>query len=135
MTVGPQQFWLGTSRVGQQVSFWIDGPLMALFPAGLDRHRLGPRRVWPPTTMRTFTQASQRLRFCCMAAQSLSVGGYETADHLADERADLLTAGMEAYTTSGIIGRPSLAAASKGKSAIASLVESFVHCMKILSDD
>jgi transposase InsO family protein len=24
MTVGPQQFWLGTSRVGQQVSFWID---------------------------------------------------------------------------------------------------------------
>jgi transposase InsO family protein len=24
MTVGPQQFWLGTSRVGQTVSFWID---------------------------------------------------------------------------------------------------------------
>jgi hypothetical protein len=24
MTVGPQQFWLGTSRTGQQVTFWID---------------------------------------------------------------------------------------------------------------
>jgi hypothetical protein len=24
MTVGPQQFWLGTSRVGQYVRFWID---------------------------------------------------------------------------------------------------------------
>jgi len=24
MTIGPQQFWLGTSRVGQSVSFWID---------------------------------------------------------------------------------------------------------------
>jgi hypothetical protein len=24
MTVGPQQFWLGTSRTGQTVSFWID---------------------------------------------------------------------------------------------------------------
>ena len=24
MTVGPQQFWLGTSRTGQQVRFWID---------------------------------------------------------------------------------------------------------------
>lgn len=23
MTIGPQQFWLGTSRVGQSVSFWI----------------------------------------------------------------------------------------------------------------
>jgi hypothetical protein len=24
MTVGPQQFWLGTSRVGQSITFWID---------------------------------------------------------------------------------------------------------------
>jgi len=24
MTVGPQQFWLGTSRTGQTVRFWID---------------------------------------------------------------------------------------------------------------
>ena len=24
MTVGPQQFWLGTARAGQKVSFWID---------------------------------------------------------------------------------------------------------------
>ncbi|MEP7022419.1 MAG: IS481 family transposase [Actinomycetota bacterium] len=24
MTIGPQQFWLGTSRTGQTVSFWID---------------------------------------------------------------------------------------------------------------
>jgi hypothetical protein len=24
MTVGPQQFWLGTSRTGQRVTFWID---------------------------------------------------------------------------------------------------------------
>jgi transposase InsO family protein len=24
MTIGPQQFWLGTSRIGQGVSFWID---------------------------------------------------------------------------------------------------------------
>ena len=24
MTVGPQQFWLGTARTGQQVTFWID---------------------------------------------------------------------------------------------------------------
>jgi transposase InsO family protein len=24
MTIGPQQFWLGTSRVGQRVTFWID---------------------------------------------------------------------------------------------------------------
>jgi transposase InsO family protein len=34
MTVGPQQFWLGTSRTGQQVSFWIDTTTVHLSIAG-----------------------------------------------------------------------------------------------------
>jgi hypothetical protein len=34
MTVGPQQFWLGTSRVGQTVSFWIDTTTVHLSIAG-----------------------------------------------------------------------------------------------------
>jgi len=58
--------------------------------------------------------------------------GYQNSDHTADDRSALLTLGMEGYTTSGIIGRPSLASASKGKSAIASLVESFARCLAIL---
>lgn len=33
--------------------------------------------------------------------------GYETADWIADDRRHLLTTGMSAYTTSGVIGRPS----------------------------
>ncbi|NKZ03611.1 selenocysteine-specific translation elongation factor, partial [Actinomadura latina] len=37
--------------------------------------------------------------------------GYDTADHLADDRRHLLTAGMAAYTASGVIGQPSLARA------------------------
>src|SRR5215472_14484235 len=34
MTVGPQQFWLGTSRTGQQVRFWIDTTTVHLSIAG-----------------------------------------------------------------------------------------------------
>jgi hypothetical protein len=34
MTVGPQQFWLGTSRVGQQVRFWIDTTTVHMSIAG-----------------------------------------------------------------------------------------------------
>jgi transposase InsO family protein len=34
MTVGPQQFWLGTSRTGQQVTFWIDTTTVHLSIAG-----------------------------------------------------------------------------------------------------
>jgi hypothetical protein len=34
MTIGPQQFWLGTSRRGQQVTFWIDTTTVHLSIAG-----------------------------------------------------------------------------------------------------
>jgi hypothetical protein len=34
MTIGPQQFWLGTSRTGQQVRFWIDTTTVHLSIAG-----------------------------------------------------------------------------------------------------
>ncbi|WP_344168877.1 hypothetical protein [Pilimelia columellifera] len=47
------------------------------------------------------------------------------ADHVSDERRLLLVHGMSAYTRSGIIGRPSLGTAAKGRSRIESLVRSF----------
>ncbi|MBP2478718.1 creatinine amidohydrolase [Crossiella equi] len=51
--------------------------------------------------------------------------GYESADHVSDERRHLLTLGMSAYTDSGVIGRPSLASARKGEDVLAGLVEAF----------
>lgn len=51
--------------------------------------------------------------------------GNETADWLADDRPHLLTLGMAAYTTSGVIGRPSLGTREKGKAALESFANSF----------
>ena len=34
MTVGPQQFWLGPARAGQQVTFWIDTTTVHLSVGG-----------------------------------------------------------------------------------------------------
>ena len=51
--------------------------------------------------------------------------GYESADHLADDRTGFVTLGMEAFTKTGIIGRPSLASAIKGKAVLESLITSF----------
>jgi creatinine amidohydrolase len=51
--------------------------------------------------------------------------GYDTADHLADDREHLLTHGLSAYTENGVVGRPSLASAEKGRVVLASLVTSF----------
>lgn len=58
--------------------------------------------------------------------------GYESADHLADDRRHLLTLGMAAYTDSGVIGRPSLATPEKGAKALAGLVESFGAYLSVL---
>ncbi|MCW2883591.1 MAG: creatinine amidohydrolase [Streptosporangiaceae bacterium] len=58
--------------------------------------------------------------------------GYESGDQLADDRKHLLTLGLDAYTESGIVGRPSLASPSKGKEVLASLVESFGEYLSIL---
>jgi creatinine amidohydrolase/Fe(II)-dependent formamide hydrolase-like protein len=58
--------------------------------------------------------------------------GYETADHLADDRRHLLTAGMAAYTRSGVIGRPSMARADKGRDALRSLVAAFGDRLAVL---
>ncbi|MBC6462863.1 creatininase family protein [Actinomadura sp. HBU206391] len=58
--------------------------------------------------------------------------GYATSDHLADDREHLLTLGMAAYTESGVVGRPSLASAEKGRDVLASLVASFGEMLSVL---
>jgi creatinine amidohydrolase len=59
--------------------------------------------------------------------------GYEAADHVADDREHMLTLGLSAYTESGVVGRPSLASADKGRDALASLVASFGETLSTLS--
>jgi creatinine amidohydrolase len=59
---------------------------------------------------------------------------YTTADHEASNRPHLLVTGMSAYTTSGIIGRPSEATPTKGKAALDSLVTSFADYLKIIDE-
>lgn len=58
---------------------------------------------------------------------------YKEADHEARDRPHLLMTGMAGYTTSGIIGRPSLATAAKGQAALDSLNASFAYHLKQLT--
>ena len=51
--------------------------------------------------------------------------GYETGDHLADDRRHLLTTGMPRYAEDGVIGKPSLASADKGRDLLSALVTTF----------
>jgi creatinine amidohydrolase len=53
-------------------------------------------------------------------------------DHVASDRPHLLTLGMTGYTTSGLIGRPSLATAQKGELLLRDLATSFADHLEML---
>ena len=57
---------------------------------------------------------------------------WQTADHQADDRPNLLLLGMAGYTKTGIIGRPSLATAAKGEALIKALVAGLEPHLKLL---
>jgi creatinine amidohydrolase len=59
--------------------------------------------------------------------------GCGTADWIADDRRQLLVKGMTAYTSSGVIGRPSLGSADKGKAVLDSLVRGFASVLGALN--
>jgi creatinine amidohydrolase len=62
----------------------------------------------------------------------LVAAGYQNADWLADDRRHLLTAGIQQYTATGVIGRPSLASADKGKAVLHSLTGNFAGVLDLL---
>ncbi|MEU2160662.1 creatininase family protein [Streptomyces chengbuensis] len=59
--------------------------------------------------------------------------GHMTSDFLADDREHLLTLGLRPYTETGVVGRPSLASAEKGKELLAALVDSFDAYFSLLA--
>jgi creatinine amidohydrolase len=110
------------------------GESMALFPAAEDwetaRERAGVR-----TSLLTDMHAGEiETSILLHAHPELVRSGYETADFVADDRRHLLTRGMSAYTDSGVIGRPSLGSAEKGKALLESLADSFGACLSLFTD-
>ncbi|MGW3572462.1 creatininase family protein [Streptomyces sp. NPDC000941] len=109
------------------------GTRMALFPgsADWDAARTG-------AGVRTSSQSDMHAgevetSILLHAHPELVRPGYETSDFLADDRRHLLTLGMAAYTESGVIGRPSLATAEKGKEILTALVDSFAEYFSLLT--
>jgi creatinine amidohydrolase len=58
---------------------------------------------------------------------------FRRADWQADARPHLLVTGMRGYTETGVIGRPSLASADKGRAILDSLSRSFKDHLALLS--
>ncbi|MEU6257874.1 creatininase family protein [Streptomyces sp. NPDC047043] len=109
------------------------GERMALFPAAEDWEE-ALRRAGVATSLLTDMHAGEiETSILLHAHPELLRPGYETSDFVADDRRHLLTLGMSGYTDSGVIGRPSLGSAEKGKELLASLADSFGAYFSLLT--
>ncbi|WP_437024736.1 creatininase family protein [Streptomyces sp. enrichment culture] len=111
------------------------GERMALFPA-VEDWEAALERAGVATSLLTDMHAGEiETSILLHAHPELLRPGYETADFVADDRRHLLTLGMSAYTDSGVIGRPSLGSAEKGKELLAAFADSFGAYLTLLTDD
>ena len=111
------------------------GERMALFPA-VEDWEAARQRAGVTTSLLTDMHAGEiETSILLHAHPEFLRPGYETSDFVADDRRHLLTLGMSGYTDSGVIGRPSLGSAEKGKELLASLVDSFGAYFSLLTSE
>lgn len=109
------------------------GERMALFPSAEDWEE-ARERAGVTTSLLTDMHAGEIETSILLHTHPEFVRpGYEAADFVADDRRHLLSLGMSAYTDSGVIGRPSLGSAEKGKELLASLADSFGAYFSVLT--
>ncbi|GAA4727383.1 creatininase family protein [Phytohabitans rumicis] len=107
-------------------------PRMALFPASEDWNTARADAGCKTGSHEDMHGGEIEVSLLLHGAPQLLREGYQTADHEANDRPDLLTVGMRGYTASGIIGRPSLGSAEKGAAVLDSLSRSFARVHKLL---
>ena len=118
------------SNVVQQGN--AEGMRMALFPSGADWDQARQSARLASSGHEDMHAGEIETSILLHARPDLVRDGYQGADWVADDRRHLLVTGMGGYTTSGVIGRPSLATAEKGKAVLASLTGSFGPVLDIL---
>ncbi len=109
------------------------GTRMALFPGPADWETARARAGVQTSAHSDMHAGEVETSILLHADPELVRPGYESADFLADDRRHLLTLGMPAYTESGVIGRPSMATAVKGKELLAGLVDSFGEYVSVVA--
>jgi creatinine amidohydrolase len=118
------------SNIVQQAN--VDGPRMTLFPG---------RTEWEAARAAAGLQASAsedmhagelEVSLLLHTCPELVGEDFRQGDWQASSRPHLLVTGMRGYTESGVIGRPSLATAEKGRAILDSLARSFKDHLALL---
>ncbi|WP_193503217.1 creatininase family protein [Streptomyces coeruleorubidus] len=111
------------------------GERMALFPAPEDWEAARERAGVVASLLTDMHAGEIETSILLHAHPEMLRPGYETSDFVADDRRHLLTLGMSGYTDSGVMGRPSLGSAEKGKELLSSLADSFGAYFSLLTSD
>ncbi len=121
---------VGKANVVQEAT--VSKPRMALFPTSEDWNAARTAAGCKTGSHEDMHGGELEVSLLLHGAAHLVRDGYQTADHEADQRSDLLTLGMRGYTSSGIVGRPSLGTAEKGAVVLDSLSRSFARVLTLL---
>lgn len=112
----------------------VDGPHMALFPNSHAWNRAREAADMQTDSHEDMHAGELETSILLHIYPEVVRPGNDTADWIATDRPHLLTVGMAPYTTSGVIGRPSLGTAEKGAKALASLTKSFAEVLDALAE-
>jgi creatinine amidohydrolase len=108
------------------------GPVMSLFPQGSDWTQARLRAGMETTSHDDMHAGELETSVLLFVAPETVLPGNETADWDATDRPLLLSHGMSAYTKTGVVGRPSLGAANKGRLLLEQLAELFGAHMSLV---
>lgn len=102
----------------------VGNPRIALFPVREDRAKARADAGLESSSAEDMHGGEFEVSLLLHGAPDLVREGIAADDHSAPSRPHLLTLGMAGYTANGVIGRPSLASAAKGKALLDSLSRS-----------
>lgn len=118
------------SNVVQEAN--VAGAQLALFPGRAEWQRARDDARLETTMSEDMHAGEIETSLLLHAAPQLVSPDRDAADHLATDRPHLLITGMRAYTATGVVGRPSLATAVKGKAVLDSLSDSFEAYLRLI---
>jgi creatinine amidohydrolase len=118
------------SNIVQQAN--VSGPGMTLFPGRTEWDTARAAARLHTATSEDMHAGELEVSLLLHAYPELVSDDFRDGDWQADQRPHLLVTGMRGYTESGVIGRPSLATAEKGRSILDSLARSFKDHLALL---
>jgi creatinine amidohydrolase len=119
------------SNVAQEAN--VTERRVALFPGREDFQIARERAKMETTTSEDMHGGEWETSILLHSHPHLVRSTYSRSDHDAPQRPHLLITGIRAYATRGIVGRPSLASATKGQAALDSLTSSFSDVLEVLT--